>query len=308
MRAPPGLGQATKYPVTVGVGLLAAVVTIAYWGGRDITPLLMSHRTFWTGLVTSVLPHADIFHLGFNLYWLWVFGTFIEERIGRLAMVGLILFLAVGTSAAEYAVFEGGIGLSGVGYGLFGMLFVLERRDPRFAGGMDSGTVKLFIAWFFLCIALTVTHVWRIGNVAHGSGAVLGALVGLAIASPRVASRALWSRPALGLAFAACLAGATVFRARVNLSGAGGRESARRAYAAFQAGKYDEAVADYKRATEQSPRKAMYWYDLGTALLRVQRQKDAAAAFRKARDLAPGNEKYSSAADEYDPQRGAMSQ
>jgi len=45
---------------------------------------------------------------------------------------------AVGSSAAEFALFQGGIGLSGVGYGLFGLLWVLSWHASDFAGGVDS--------------------------------------------------------------------------------------------------------------------------------------------------------------------------
>jgi membrane associated rhomboid family serine protease len=63
-------------------------------------------------------------------------------------------------------------------YGFFGFLWVLQRRDPRFADAMDDRTAGLFVAWFFLCILLTVSQVLRVGNVAHASGAAIGALVG----------------------------------------------------------------------------------------------------------------------------------
>src|SRR5439155_25951067 len=116
-----------------------------------IGPLVMDARA-WHGqpwrLASSALPHIDLIHLAFNLYWLWVFGTLVESVLGHWATAGLMLLFAVGSCAAEYALFDGGVGLSGIGYALFGMLWVLAPRDPRFAGAVDRQVIALFLGWF----------------------------------------------------------------------------------------------------------------------------------------------------------------
>src|SRR5688572_28158133 len=188
MRYPPPLSAVLRYPVTGGLALLAIAVTAADKNGVDVSALYLdprfAHGEPWR-LVTCILPHAGAFHILFNVYWLWVFGTLVEEAFGHLRFAALVLFLAVTSGAAEFALFSGGIGLSGVGYGLFGMLWVLSttrRRDVRFADAVDQNTVIMFVAWFFICIAGTAAGFMQIGNVAHGAGAVAGALVGLAVA------------------------------------------------------------------------------------------------------------------------------
>ena len=170
MRPPPP-ANLLKCPVTVSVGVLAIVTTIAWHSGRDISPLIMDFHT-WHGepwrLLTSALPHVDFFHLIFNLYWLLVFGSIVEEAFGQLRTAAIFVFFAVGSAAAEYALYEGGVGLSGVGYGLFGLLWVLSGRDDRFRGSVNIQTIGLFIAWFFFCIVLTASGSWAVANVAHG--------------------------------------------------------------------------------------------------------------------------------------------
>ncbi len=111
-------------------------------------------------------------HLAFDVYWTWVFGTLIEMTWGHVAMFLIFALLAAGSSAAQYALVTGGAGLSGVGYGLFGMLWVLSRRNRRFADVIDQQTIRLFVAWFFICIVITYVG-FPIGNVAHGFGLVL---------------------------------------------------------------------------------------------------------------------------------------
>lgn len=302
MRAAPP-SRALSFPVTGALAAAATIVTLAFWSGRSIAQLDMGPAAFWAEpwrLLTSALPHADILHLAFNVYWLWVFGTFLEERLGHVMMLGSVVLLGVGSAAAEYAIFDGGIGLSGIGYGLFGMLYVLDRRDSRFAGGMDTRTAQLFVGWFFLCIALTVTHVWAIANVAHGAGAVLGGLLGLALARPRAGREALtWAKPVLAAAFAMCLLGATSLRPRINQSKAGGAGSAHVGYEALVAGKYDEAVTRFDLATRESPGVADYWYDYGIALWHVGRVKEATSAFDRASALEPGNQEFQNVAREF---------
>src|SRR4051812_48339682 len=105
MREPPPL-YLHRYPATSLVGLLALATTLFWWQGNDLAPLLMTFQA-WRGepwrLFPSALPHVNIFHLAFNLYWLWVFGTLVEEVFGSWRTAALMLFLAAASSAAEYA-------------------------------------------------------------------------------------------------------------------------------------------------------------------------------------------------------------
>lgn len=176
-------------PLTTALGAAACIVTVFWMSGGRVEPLVTDHHTFrgepWR-LLTSALPHAGVFHLLFNVYWLWIFGARIEGVYGTARYAGLIALLAAGSSCAEYAVSAiGGVGLSGVGYGLFGFLWLASRRIPRFAGAIENSIVWLFVGWFFLCIVLTHAGEWRIANVAHGAGAALGLMVAWTIASRR---------------------------------------------------------------------------------------------------------------------------
>ena len=134
-------------------------------------------------VVTSVFPHGDVLHLFFNAYWTWAFGTLVEPVFGHTKTAAIFVLFAVVSGGFEYATFYGGIGLSGVGYGLFAMLWVLGRRDRRFAGAVDKQTAGLFVVWFLACIVMTAQNIMPVGNVAHGVGALIGAALGEAIAS-----------------------------------------------------------------------------------------------------------------------------
>jgi len=151
VRRPPPLTKAAEFPVTTALAVLAIAVSAAGFMGRDTSVLVMDVRAFrgqpWR-VFTSVLPHVNFLHLTFNVLWLWSFGAAIEKRFGSLAMAGISLVIAAGSTMAEYALFGTGVGLSGIGYGLFAMLWVLAPRDPSLADMMDTRTVQTFVIWF----------------------------------------------------------------------------------------------------------------------------------------------------------------
>src|SRR4051812_6462072 len=190
MRPPPPIVDFPRFPIVGGTILLAIVATIFHLNHDARLEVLQEGPEILLGeywrLVTSILLHGDWFHLIFNVYWLWVFGTLIEDTFGHPATLAIIVVFAAGSGAAGYAGFRGGIGLSGVGYGLFAMIWVLSRLDRRFEDVIDRNTIGLFIAWFFICIFMSATDVMPIGNVAHGFGALLGAVTGVVIGWPRM--------------------------------------------------------------------------------------------------------------------------
>lgn len=292
MRPPPKLAEIPRYPVVAGTALLAIGVTAAWWAKVDVSPLLetaMIRRGELWRLVTSIFPHAGILHLAFNVYWLWVFGTLVEEVYGPLRTAALILLFAVGPGAWEFGFAVGGIGLSGVGYGLFGLLWILSLYDERFRNAMDRRTVEIFVVWFFFCIAATVANVLPVANIAHGAGAVLGILTGFAIVRPG-------RRGVLTAGIAAlCLFGlwaATLGRPRINLSGKAGYEEARWGYEALVAQRNQEAVRWFRDAVAYQPKNGGFWYDLGIAYQGLGDNPAAAAAYREGADLGEAQAQY----------------
>jgi membrane associated rhomboid family serine protease len=286
MRRPPDWKEFPKFPVTAGVMLLAAGVSLAKFGERDVSRLYetvaIRQGEIWR-LITSTLPHANIVHLVFNLYCMWVFGTVVEKAYGHLRTAAIYLLFAVVANGAEYAILVGGIGLSGIGYGLFGLLWVLSRRDPEFREVVDKNTISLFVIWFFACIVMTLAGT-PIGNIAHGVGAGAGALPGYVITA-RGPSR-LAGAGAIAIVAAAVLLGSTVGRPWINFSHHGDGE-AKLGYDALIANRNDEALHWFQDAIRIEPGSANYWYNYGIALDRLQRTAEAKAAFRRAAELDP---------------------
>ena len=174
------------------------------------------------GCSPAALVHVGYFHLATDVAFTWVFGTLIESTLGHLATLLIFVLFAAVSGGAEYAVGIGGAGLSGVGYGLFGMLWVLTYRDRRFAGAIDNRTAAILVGWFFLCILITRLGM-PIGNVAHGAGFIVGALLGWTISGRRVEIAA--GSLATAVLLAASVLAATIYRPWVNLARDGNGEA-----------------------------------------------------------------------------------
>ncbi len=296
MSSVPRWKEIPNYPVVFGIALLATGVTVAWWSGVNISPLfenaLIRRGQFWR-LATTVLPHLDIIHLAFNLYWLWVLGTVVERVYGHLRTALLLLFFAVGSSSWDFALAQGGVGLSGVGYGLFGLLYVLSQHDERFKDSLDKGTVKLFIGWFFFCILTTATHVFNVDNVAHAAGGILGLLLGYALVLP--ARRTLIASTVVVLTLSG-FCGATFGRPFINLSSSSGYEEARWGYDALIANHNEDAVRWYRDAVKYQPRVSSFWFNLGIAYQRSKCDTAASLAYQRAYELEPSKPEYAEAA------------
>jgi tetratricopeptide (TPR) repeat protein len=154
---------------------------------------------------------------------------------------------------------------------------------------MDSATVKLFVGWFFVCIAATVAGMLPVANVAHGAGAAVGLLVGWAAVGPR-RSLAIAGTVLLTVA---CVAGAWVARPYVNLSGEPALELAILGDAALDEEDPNRAIEHYRRSLALEPDDARVHYNLGIALQRAERLEEALRSYERAFELAPDADRRS---------------
>lgn len=283
MRRPPPLSELIHYPVTAGVCLLAIVASLCNFAGYNIEPIELNYLALHTEpwrLVTTAFPHVNVLHLLFNLYWTWAFGSVVETEFGSIWTAALMLMLAAGSSASEYALAGSGIGLSGVVYGLFGFLWVLGRFRRSPSDVVDSHTAWTFLVWFFLCIAATLSNYVPMANVAHGAGCVLGAIVGFAIAAPG-RSRIL-ARIGLGICLGCIGLLGTVGRRYVNFTMDGGEALAHMADVAFKTDDWGRAAKFLEQAVAYHRTNPREWFNLYVAYTRLGRHRDAIAALKHA--------------------------
>ena len=126
----------------------------------------------------------DLLHLLFNLYWTYQFGLLIEFRRGSARFLGLVLFVAIASNVAQY-IYAGPFfgGLSGVGYGLFGYLWIKSRFEPALGMHLPQGLVIFFLIWLVIC---TTGMFGPVANTAH----FVGMFAGIAVAGIPILRRA----------------------------------------------------------------------------------------------------------------------
>jgi membrane associated rhomboid family serine protease len=140
--------------------------------------------------LTAAFAHGGLLHIAFNMYALWIMGTYLEPMLGRARFVALYLLSAFGGSVmylllssppgpAELAVgqcgswCQGAVGASGAVFGLFGAFLVLQRRLGRSAAGM------------YVLIGINAVLGFVIPNIAwqaHLGGLLTGAAAAAVIA------------------------------------------------------------------------------------------------------------------------------
>jgi len=176
-----------------GEGILDAMRIVALRDLAETSSVWASIRSgqVWR-LVTPIFIHYGIWHLVFNMFWLFDLGGQIENRRGTRYMVLLVLVLAVlsnigqGLEASFFAGrgFAFG-GMSGVGYGIFGYLLIKVRFGNKEQYLLSPTTVVIGLVWFVLCLARSfpetsgmLSFIPPIANSAH----TVGLFAGMAIA------------------------------------------------------------------------------------------------------------------------------
>ena len=149
---------------------------------------------------SQIFIHLGIFHIVFNMIWLFQFGTVIEHRYGWWKFGLLVLATAIVPNLFQCGVPEwmqgtrpgfvpgdtlmtGGGGMSGVVYGLFGFIWMKSIYDRKFGYRLQQSTVVLLVGWLFFCMLpiemrSVIGFGVPIGNWAHGVGLLVGMGVG----------------------------------------------------------------------------------------------------------------------------------
>jgi membrane associated rhomboid family serine protease len=178
-----------------GVWLIGILVGSIEVVGRFALATLMSFQGEpigvldgeWYRMITAAFVHEQFWHIGLNMYALWILGGLLEPVLGRWRFLSLYLVSALGGSAASLlGLADGGIsyGASGAVFGLMGALFVVMRRFGR-----DVSAV-LVILGINVVFGFVVSGIdWR----AHLGGLVTGALLAFAFTHAPRRHRTLYS-------------------------------------------------------------------------------------------------------------------
>ncbi len=148
-------------------------------------------------LFTPCLLHRDFLHILFNMSWVFVLGRMIEDRAGKLRMIGLIFVIAIVSNIAQYLM-SGPffLGFSGVVCGMVGFIWMRQRMSPWEGYPLSSGMTLFLVLFIVAMLILQLVSVGleffgvqgiasAIANTAH----IVGGLTGLLLARIPLFSR-----------------------------------------------------------------------------------------------------------------------
>lgn len=177
---------ARRHPV-VSMLVVASVIgaAIASFGG-DLLGLLLfgglQENQIWR-LLTPIFLHFGLVHLAFNVLWLVILGSRIEQLFGSLHLLLLVMVAGVFSNMIQ-AGWTGSIlfgGMSGVIYALLGYIWVKGRfvADPSLA--LPPGVLGFMLIWLLIGMSGVLELVFGVGvaNGAHVGGFGIGLLLGL---------------------------------------------------------------------------------------------------------------------------------
>lgn len=130
--------------------------------GTQVTLLSLQWNEPWR-LITPMLLHFGAVHILFNMLWLVDLGRTIEARHGARYLGLFAIVSAALSNLAQYEIAKNPMfgGMSGVVYGLLGLVWARGKFDPHATYGLSRGTAQFMIIWLLLGF---------VGEAANGMG------------------------------------------------------------------------------------------------------------------------------------------
>ena len=154
----------------------------------------------WT--VTLLHDQANILHLLFNMFGLYLAGPIVERLYGSSLTVAFYLVCALGGSLGSFAFGDAryGVGASGAIFGLFGILLIATRTHNPALDRASRNFVAQLGTLIIINVIFGIIAAGYIDNFAHAGGFISGALLGLAFVPGKVATiRSMWQPGAGGV-------------------------------------------------------------------------------------------------------------
>ncbi|QBF83145.1 rhomboid family intramembrane serine protease GlpG [Shewanella maritima] len=124
---------------------------------------------------TPSLMHGSIMHVVFNLLWWWYLGGKIENRLGTMPLLTLLLVAGTLPNIVQYFVSGPNfLGISGVVYALVGYSYLMGKRSPQSGIFLPDSYMGFMIIW--LVLGFTDILGVSMANGAHIGGLAVGLL------------------------------------------------------------------------------------------------------------------------------------
>ena len=322
--------------VAIFIAMVAASGSIEAFPGKILGNFGANWGPFtlsgdWWRLITYMFVHADIFHIGFNMWCLWSLGSLCESLYGRWTFGAIYLIAGVtgGLARLAWDPTVPSVGASGAIFGLAGALiaslYLGEFTMPRFAIESNLRSL-LFFAGFNILFGISPIGDWfgiHVDNACHIGGLVSGLILGALIArlAPQV-DAPLRRASVVGVVVVAIFGAwlgvrqwrgtpMRMAKAFEEMSESKGDSVARLqaiireqpnlvpahfqlAQVYFNRRQFPDAEAEFKRVLDLEPKSTPARFDLGLTYLNEKRYDDASAAFRQmlSQDSSNGDGHY----------------
>ncbi len=178
--------------VTAIIGLVTVLVFIAQvlsealtgvdwpvqWGIK-YTPLIVQYHQYWR-LLTPMLLHGGIIHIGLNMWGLYVLGPTLEKLMGWWRFLLLYLLSAyAGNVLSTVFTLAPSLGASTAVFGLLGAYLVVFYTNAHYLGSAARSMVQQALLWIVINLVWSLQSgidMW--GHVGGLLGGMLFALMG----------------------------------------------------------------------------------------------------------------------------------
>lgn len=139
--------------------------------GHDLRWLQLPRSEPWR-LFTPALLHLNLLHIFFNMVWLRDLGRVIESRHGTRYLAAFVLVASVLPNILQYELGQSPQfgGMSGVVYGLLGLIWLRGKLDPHVGYGLPRSTLQFMLIW----LAFGFFPGTGIANWCHLGGGLVG--------------------------------------------------------------------------------------------------------------------------------------
>lgn len=126
-------------------------------------------------LITPMFLHFSIWHILFNMFWLYDLGTLVETKDGKVFYVLLVIIASLGSGLLQFVV-AGPLfgGMSGVVYALFAYIWISSKYNLRSGYYMSNTIVYWMVGWFILCFT---GWLGPVANFGHLGGLLVGGIM-----------------------------------------------------------------------------------------------------------------------------------
>lgn len=183
LRAPSSLAM-----VILGINVAVFVVEIALGATTNIfvlvdmgalVPGLVADGQYWR-LITPIFLHASVFHILFNSWALYIFGSLVEGTFGTIRFAAIYLITGFAASVASMVAGNpaiAAVGASGAIFGLLGAWLAYNLRRRQLTLAQANIRLALILVALNLVFGFSVRG---IDNSAHIGGLIAGVIAGVA--------------------------------------------------------------------------------------------------------------------------------